>query len=186
MAYFVMDCEGKHPVMPLARGPLGYGDNWMGGTPVSDPPRQPLVYELNPRYPGTPKPMYGSEAVPIMRGDVIAALASAGVDNIDYYDAVLRDPSTGKEYTNYKAFNIIGLVACADMGSSERMPGSTSDIGDVDFHALVIDEKKARGLLLFRLAESVNAIVVHEKVKDRIEAAGIPGFYFYGPGEWSG
>jgi hypothetical protein len=31
----------------------------------------------------------------------------------------------------------------------------------------------------------VNAVVVHEKVKERIEAAGIPGFVFCGPGEWS-
>lgn len=66
------------------------------------------------------------------------------------------------------------------------MGTSGSTMGDADFHALIIDESKTAGLLLFRLAENISAIVVHERVKQSIEAAGIPGFAFYGPGEWSG
>ncbi|WP_155826346.1 imm11 family protein [Leptospira alstonii] len=110
----------------------------------------------------------------------------AGVDNIQYFDAVLRDPSTGQEYANYKAYNIVGLIACADMQTSDLMGTSQSTMGDVDFHALIIDESKTHGLVLFRLAENVSAVVVREEVKRAIESAGIPGFVFYGPGEWSG
>ena len=93
---------------------------------------------------------------------------------------------TGEEHKNYKAFNIVGLVAAADMGASQLMGTSTSTMGDVDFAGLVIDESKTHGLLLFRLAEATNAIVVHEEIKAAIDAAQIPGFVFYGPGEWSG
>jgi hypothetical protein len=185
MSYYVMVGEGKHPIMPIARGP-DFRGNWRDGRLITEVVPQPLIYTLDPDFPGTPKAMYYAEAIPVMREDVIAALRQAGVDNIQYFDAVLRDPVTGREYRNYKAYNILGLVACADMQASELMGTSDSTIGDVDFHSLVIDESKTRGLLLFRLAESVNAIVVHEKVKQSIESAGIPGFVFYGPGEWSG
>lgn len=183
--YFVMVGEGKHPVMPIGRGPAFRG-NWCDGRLITTPVPQPLVYTLDPDFPGNPKAIYYEEGIPVMRDDVVAALQRAGVDNLQLFNAVLRDPKSGTEYRDYKAFNIVGLVSCADMARSERMPTSDSTIGDVDFHALVIDETKTRGLLLFRLAEAVNAIVVHEKVRAEIEAAQIPGIVFYGPGEWSG
>ena len=36
------------------------------------------------------------------------------------------------------------------------------------------------------VAESVNAIVVHAKVRKHIEDRGIAGMTFYGPDEWAG
>lgn len=187
MGYFVMTCEGVDP-MPIARGPEPeIAANWMLGRPVqaSSVPR-PLRYTLDPDYGGTPKALYASEANPVMRDDLAHVLANVGVDNVQYFDSILIDPASGQEYTNYKAFNIIGLVAAADMGKSELMGTADSSMGDIDFHALVIDESQTRGLLLFRLAENISAIVVHERVKAAIEAAAIPGFVFYGPGAWSG
>ena len=59
-------------------------------------------------------------------------------------------------------------------------------MGDVDFHSLVIDEARTHGLMLFRLAEARTAIIVHERIKQAIDDAGIPGFVFYEPGDWSG
>lgn len=185
MAYYVMVGEGKHPIMPIASGP-DFEGNWRLGQPIIEPVPQPLIYLLNPRYEGQPKPMYYEKAIPVMRDDVAEALSKAGVDNIQYFDALLKDPASSAVHSNYKAYNIVGLVACADMDASERMGPSTSRMGDVDFASLVIDESKTGGALLFRLAENVSAIVVHDKVKDAIEASGIPGFVFYGPGEWSG
>lgn len=185
MTHYVMVGEGKHPVMPIASGPDLRG-NWRQGRPITELVPQPLIYHLDPDYEGNPKAMYAAEAIPVVRQDVVDAMARAGVDNIQYFDAVLKNPATGAEYTNYKAYNIVGLVACADMAASQLMGISDSTMGDVDFAALVIDEAKAGDALLFRLAENVSAIVVHEKVKAAIEAAGIPGFVFYGPGEWSG
>lgn len=185
MAYSVMVCEGKHPIMPIAKGPDVRG-RWRSGRPLGIQVTPPLRYTLDRDYPGTPKAMYYEESVPVMRNDVAEVLTSAGVDNIEYFDAVLENPVTGSEERNYKAFNIVGVVAAADMKASQLMGTSNSTIGDADFHALTIDESKTGGLLLFRLAEALNAIVVHEKVRKAIEAAKIPGFVFYGPGEWSG
>lgn len=171
--------------MPIANGP-DFAGNWRDGQLINEAVPQPLIYSLDPDFPGSPKAMYYEKSIPVVREDVIDAFRQAGVENVQYFDAVLRDPSTGTEYQNYKAYNIVGLVACADMQASELMGTSESTMGDTDFHSLVIDESKTQGLLLFRLAESVSAIIVHEKVKKAIENAGIPGFVFYGPGEWSG
>jgi hypothetical protein len=185
MSHFVMVCEGKHPVMPIANAPDAF-DEWRTGRPLAVPVSEPLIYTLDKDYPGLPKAMYYEEIVPAMRDDVVDALKTAGVDNIEYFRAILRNPLTNSEETNYKAFNIVGVVAAADMGSSELMGTSNSTMRDVDFHSLTLDEDKAGGLLLFRLAEALNAIVVHEKVRRSIEDSAIPGFVFYGPGEWSG
>jgi len=183
--YTIMVCEGKYPVMPIAKGPDFLGI-WRDGEVIVEDVPEPLFYTLDRNYPGSPKAMYYEEAIPVVRDDVVEVLRKAGVDNIQYFDAVVVDPITGQEHRDYKAYNIVGLVACASMQDSELMGTSDSTIGDVDFHALVIDESKTRGLLLFRLAENVSAVVVHERVKQAIEDAGIPGFVFYGPGEWSG
>ena len=126
------------------------------------------------------------DAIPIMRDELIRALQKAGVDNLEFFPAVLQDPGQGKEYDNFKAFNVVGLVACADPEASVLMGTSNSTRIDVDFESLVIDETKTGGALLFRLAESVSAVVVHEKVKTEVEASGIEGMIFLGPGEWSG
>jgi hypothetical protein len=182
-----MTCEGVDP-MPIACGPEPeVHGNWMLGRFVNERTvPQPLKYILDPDYGGNPKAMYASKANPVMRDDLIQVLTSSGVNNIQYFDAILVDPESGTEYTNYKAFNIVGLVSAVDMKNSELMGTSESTIGDLDFHSLVIDEMRTSGLMLFRLAENISAIIVHENVKTAIEKSGIPGFVFYGPGEWSG
>lgn len=184
-SYFVMVGRGQHPIKPIARGP-GIRGNWRGGERITDPVPQPLVYTLSNSYEGHPQPMYYAEAIPVVRDDVVAVLDAAGVDNIQYFDAVLRDTAAGRDYTDYKAYNIVGLLSCADMDASTMMGTSDSSHLDADFDRLVLDESRVGGALLFRMAENVSAIVVHESVKAAIEASGIPGFVFCGPGEWSG
>jgi hypothetical protein len=183
--YYVMVCVGEHPVKPIGQGPDFFAV-WRDGCPISETVPEPLVYTLSPDYPGSPKAMYYEKSIPVMREDVINVLMGVGVNNIQFFDAIIYDPVTNKRYDNYKAYNIIGLVACADMLASELMKTSESLMTDTDFHALVIDESKTNGMLLFRLAENVSAIIVHKKVKNAIEAENIPGFIFYGPGEWAG
>jgi hypothetical protein len=55
-----------------------------------------------------------------------------------------------------------------------------------DFHALSIDESKARGLLIFRLAENITAVLVHEHVKKQVERSGIGTLTWLAPEEWAG
>jgi hypothetical protein len=121
-----------------------------------------------------------------MRDDLLAALRNVGVDNLQVFPAQVRDKTKRQVHDEYVAVNIIGAIACANMDESERMdPDDDGDLIDVDFDSLVIDEERARGALLFRLAESVSAIVVHRRIREAVEKT-IPGMTFFGPGEWSG
>jgi hypothetical protein len=122
-----------------------------------------------------------------MRDDVAAALAEAGVDNIQYAPAVLVDPRDGRRHEDYRAYNIVGTVSAADAAASEVMIPADALLAKTTYLGLVLDESRIpAGLLIFRLAESLNAVVVHDRVRHAIEARGIPGFVFYGPGTWSG
>jgi hypothetical protein len=184
--YYVMACYDCDEPTSIRESPRLPGGPWMDGQRITITVPNPLVYGLDPNHPGELLPLYENEAVPLFRDDLLDALRQAGVDNLECFPAVLRDPFRKTEHTNYKAVNIVGVVSCADMGQSELMGSSTSNMIDVDFAGLVIDEKRTGGALLFRLAEAVNAIVVHEKVKQTVEAAGIPFLTFQGPGEWAG
>ena len=109
-------------------------------------------------------------------------LNAVGVSNIDYYPVAVEN-SDGTIVHQCFAFNLIGCIACADMAKSD-VSSNGIDMIAVDFESLVIDESKTRGALMFRLAESVNGIVVHESVKNAIEAAGIDTLTFIPPEEW--
>ena len=146
----------------------------------------PLVYAVDPERPGEPKAMYEDMRYPIMRDDLVEALHAVGVDNLQLFPAVIKDPTKGTEYKNYKAFNIVGVVAAADMAKSVRLTASDSTMIDVDFASLAIDEAKAAPFRLFRLAESVSTIIVDDVVKTEVKRRGIPGMAFYKPENYSG
>jgi len=186
MPYFVMTCNGVYPSAALGQGPAMNDAPWFHGGRLAESFPVPLVYTLDPTRPGNLKAMYYDTAYPLMRDDLIEALHAAGVDNLQLFPAVIKDPATGAEHTNYKAFNIVGVAAAADMAKSVRMPTTDSTMIDVDFESLAIDEKKASTFRLFRLAESVNAIMVDDVVKGEVKRRGIPGMVFYKPENWSG
>lgn len=186
MRYFIMTCNSVDPCAVIDSGPDRTDPPWMTGRPIRKPPTEPLVYTLDPACPGSIPAMFDSTEYPLMRDDVIAALKSVGVDNLELFDAVVVDPSTGEEHRNFKAFNILGAVAAADMSKSVRSSTSDSMMLDADFDSLVIDAKLATPFRLFRLAESVDAIVVDETVKLEIERRNIEGMTFYDPEDWAG
>ncbi len=170
--YFVLTKNGK-PRRWIDEEPFLRGISFWKGARITASVPEPLQYKLKrirrdaedhaPYLPST----LGT-TIPLFRDDLIAMLRDCGVDNLDLYRAAVSDPENGTVYENYKAVNILGLVAAADLQGS-RYVAHGAPIADVDFDALVVDESKARGLLMFRLAESVNAVIVHESVKMRLE-----------------
>ena len=99
-----------------------------------------------------------------------------GIEDVDaYFEAEgytnqkdWIDPNPGAVFTNYKAVNVLGLVAAADMEKSIATVHDGIPLIDVDFDELVIDETKTKGIKMFRLAESTNAILIHESVRDML------------------
>lgn len=160
---------------------------WRRGSfiPKSELIPNPITFTLQPynRHSADDShhmPSFLEASAPIFSDQLIEALQHCGVDNLVTYPCEITDPDNGHVYTNYKSVNIIGLVAAADMQKSNATvhPNGPA-MYDVDFDGLVIDNNKACGLLFFRLAESTNAIIVHQQVKDFLLAKGFTDLAFY-------
>ena len=196
--YYLLSSSEK-PRRRVGSSPFVKGISWWRGAVISTTVPQPLEFELNPYQPASPDEDQHMAAIiytnpPLWRDDFIKALQDCGVNNFDTYEVQINNPSNastladlraqgityfddsyldqGGVITNYKAVNVLGLVAAADMSKSIATVHDGIPLIDVDFDELVIDEKKTLGIKLFRLAESNNAILIHESVRDYLISKG--------------
>lgn len=192
--YYILDCE---PILNDKGEALTETHNcfrianirlWTNGSPIDLELKKnipnPIEIDFEPLrgYKGPPRELKDL-CIPIMSKRLSDALTSAGVDNIDYFPAILKNIKTGETY-NYMAYKIIGLVSAADMDASEYETYDSNAVADTSFYELSIDESRTYGLKLFRLAENTSAIMVHESVKKYLEEAGINTLKFMKPDEW--
>ena len=167
---------------------LPYSDflgSWMSGAKMVDSPPDPIELTWDPDNEGEIRKAYYEAGVVLMLKDLVAALREAGVDNLDAYPVIIRSTRNAEVCSDYVAVNIIGAIAAADMEKSEIIDEGSGMI-DVIFGSLVIDEDKAQGKLLFRLAESVGAVVVHERVVAHLLNKGSFGLTFTDPENYCG
>jgi len=184
MPYFILGCV--EPLPDERRGVVAAhagGLDWLSGARFETPPPSPVRVTLDAE--GVMLPMF-QHPVPLFVDAMVSALFECGADNLEVYDAALHDPATGRDRTDYKAVNVIGAVRCADLKRS-RYTAYGAPVIDVDFDSLVIDEARARGLKLFRLAECVTGIVVDESVRRHLAAVpALRGLDFIPPEAWIG
>ena len=109
---------------------------------------------------------------PIISQRLADALAKAGVDNLQLFEIEISDPRNRAVYRDHLAMNVIGAVSCADLEASEYR---SRDIPRVNFTKLVIDEQRAAGLHLFRLAESLKYILISQQVRDALVSMPLVG-----------
>lgn len=186
--YWVLECYGPSGEEPAQLEPAETGvESWMTGHPFAPPPPEPIALwweaetETGPRL-----PLYDAGPV-LMRRELVDSLRSAGVDNLDCYETVIRSRSGSDEDRGYLAVNVVGVVAAADMErSGARVEEGEAAILDVDFDGLVIDEARAAGFLLMRLGECVSALLVHDRVRRILDADPRFELDFIDPAEWSG
>lgn len=187
--YFVLYCFTPESGAVITRYPSlpPPMDNWTRGYRWEDPVPQPICFEIDEEDEGVLRPFF-EPIVPLMRADLLEALRECGCDNLDDYDAVIRETRTGKEYVDYRAVNIIGLVAAADLVESDAAPSGFDGgyLVDTFFRKFKMNEAAAHGQLVFRLAEKVSAIFVHTKVKDHLLARGFDELTFMHPAKWAG
>lgn len=123
---------------------------------------------------------------------MVTTLQECGVQNIEYYPAVVVNHENGERIETYRAANIIGTIACLDVENSDVTYSTSSDkIIDVEEFSLLEDKIVATPdmdcePLLFRLAEVDAIIIAHSIVVDHFEAAGITGIKFTDPQEYMG
>lgn len=183
--YYMLECYGKGPGRRAQVEVITDIDGgWKRGRRFPAPPAEPVEFEVF--VPGDMVSMFKGAAGLLMRDSLVEALLAVGVDNLDIYDAIVRTESGDRTWTNYKAVNIIGVVACADMAKFGTS-APEGELIDVFFDGLVIDERKiGEGKLMFRLAEAIAGIVIHEKVKNYLEEHGFDDLSFEAPEDWIG
>jgi hypothetical protein len=144
---------------------------------IIDPTDRNRIY---PELTWHPIPLFSRRLVRVLRG--------AGVSNLQIFETRLSQPlgEPAPAADHYLAVNVIGCIAAADMKRSSLNPDVSERMISADFNALVIDDAKAGGQLMFRLAENVSAVLVHERVKAAVEAAGIDTLTWIPPGRWAG
>lgn len=155
---------------------------WISGKRFTTAPQEPVVLSVE-RGEGGVLPTLNMAPVCLMVDRLAEVLTHVGVDNIDLYRAQIHDLNTGIIHSDYKAFNLIGAVSAADMRASKFIAHGGPMIS-VDFDHLALNPAAAHGALMFRLAESMNGIVVHETIKQAVESAGIDGVQFLRPADW--
>lgn len=185
-AYYVLECYGPEDQDRAALGGVrNFEVNWRLARRLEVKPPRPIVVELNPDFPGVMLPMF-DKGILLFSNAMVTSIRNAGVDNIEVFDALVLDPATGQQYEDYKAVNIVGAITAADLPNSEYAAPSGTALVDTDFDRLAIDEAKAGGHVMFRLAEAVTAIVIHKRVKAQLEQDGIPYLNFVPPVDWIG
>jgi hypothetical protein len=126
-----------------------------------------------------PLPTFLHQPVPLMRKDLLDTLRAAGVNNLDAYPAELYYPDGSLAEGEYFIVNVIGVIAAADLANSEYDVDQPENLISMGFDSLAIDSEKTKGALMFRLAENIVEIIVHEQVVKAVEKAGIPLIRFF-------
>lgn len=107
----------------------------------------------------------------LMLKEMVETIVETGADNLQTFPAVVRHPETGLEINDYLFVNVIGMVACANIGES-----TTDRLGpSYFFHKLVLDPTKMRDFLIFRLAEYSFEVIVHERVAEALISKNFQG-----------
>jgi len=176
--YYVMDSDYSDEGMMLGgmpNLPNESKDDWMYGQAFTQEPKEPIVVDIKEGEDSANNlPFYCHP--PLASQEFIDALIEVGVDNLVLYDAVLKSRTAPNfQIMGYKAFNIIGLVKAA---GDETEYATESREGDASIANLQADTSAIKGLYIFRLAESWDTIVVHEKVKEHLESKNFIGLDF--------
>ena len=157
---------------------------WNTGSIVTKLLPDPIAIDLYTDEGDAMVPMFNA-GILVMSNHMINALLNSGVDNLQVFNAILRDKKNGKRYDDYSVVNIVGKVSCADLTKS-TFSINDEPIIDVDFESVVIDESKTRNFLMFRMAECISGIIVHHSIKKSLESANIQYLDFISPEDWVG
>jgi hypothetical protein len=178
--YYILESKvaGSIVLLRSLRGP-SKGDDWMLGRKFKGQVKEPVQINAKEDFDkGTLLPLYPTPT--IMHVDLYEAILSAGADNIEAWDAIITKADGSILSKQYKAFNILGLVKAAGSRTVYAQE-NPSRIIDASIESLDLNVNKENELLIFRLAESIGTVIIHEKVKLAIEERNIQNLHFTDP-----
>jgi len=173
-AYFVLDSGDPDMMLFFSLPNPSLRERWLAGQKFSKPPAQPVKVVIKKGNEGGKLLAYHNP-VNLMSDALAETVKRAGVDNIDFYDAVIVDEGGAERHRGLRVFNLVGNIRAADLSKTVFTPGTDSRLIDASIEKLAIDEKKARGALMFRLAENVSTVVVHASVARAISSGNFEG-----------
>ncbi len=111
-------------------------------------------------------------------------LRSTGIENLQHFPTVLRNPTDGTETGDYTLTNVLGRIECVDRAKSvlKHPPGDPDHIEFIE--SLALDTRRIRGHDLFRMGEVPEILVASERVKRACEGANITGVRFHAPEDY--
>lgn len=129
----------------------------------------PFVVVLDPDLPDAALPTFFESPAWIATRTFHATLLAAGITNVEAIAVEMHDEAKGRVIDDYLLLNIVGRVACAVPSKSE-----TRTLGDgmtvVD--RLVVDPARVPELDLFVADEDTDCMIVSERLRNHIVAAG--------------
>ena len=175
MYYILRGNDNNIPAYRLdSPSPKGYARvPWFDGKPRRRPPQAALQFDLDPQS-GVLMPDFFNVDMPLFSPRLFTALTDAGVSNMESYPVVLRDPSTGQTWKDYRAINILGVLSIAET-EDLTVEGAGSGRFLMDPGTLAVDYDRCHGLSCFRPCENLSIILVHENVASRIRLSDFLG-----------
>ena len=187
-SYWMLECQ-RDPELG-GRSIDGWPDlpgvpTWMGGSPITATVVEPIVLTWDPEdEEGPPQSLYKA-GIPMMTRALHEALVESGVDNLQVFPIEVRSKKQAQVSRDFLAFNVIGLVRAVDWEKTPPRAAGTPEMFAAGLNGVTLDEIAAHGLLLFRLAENVGAIVVHDRIRADLDGR-FPGLRFVTPEDWAG
>ena len=172
--YFMLECfmpPGERSFAMIKAVYLSEQASWRAGERFKSEPPTPLKVGIRSGYGNDLKEMYYADALVISKR-LHSELEAVGVENMSAYSCVISNAETGFKTEDYVAVNLLGLVATGDLEMA-KLRGNSS-----------LEELKAKGRLMFRLAENPSAIMVHKSVKEYLENKGFDMLTFMEPEKW--
>lgn len=179
---FLLECYGSPVAERQAIESVVPALDWHSGTAMSDI-GSPIRVTLDGD--GEMVPMF-NRGILLWSSELLRVVRGTGADNIQDFEVEVVDPVAGTMFRNYRAINIIGMLSVADLQKSDWSAPGGIPLISVDFDSLAIDRQKAKPWMIFRLAECVTGIVVHQLLKTAIEQSGVDGLDFVHPEDWMG
>lgn len=162
-AWFVVDGLGP-AIRPRGRidTPDWLPSTFCAGTPIGS--AAPRLVEVSHVVGGMPDLLSFAS---VMSSRLEAALRACGVNGFEVIPAVVRSAAPTQVWTNYRAFNVVGLVSEAEVLDGEALRG-----------ALVPRVRFAR------LVEAPERLLVHRSLRASLIEHGLGALTFRRPPEW--
>ena len=111
-------------------------------------------------------------------------LHALGIDNLQHFPVLVRNPLDGTETHDYALINVVGRITCLDRAKSVLKHPPT-DPQHIEFiETLALDAGSIHGQDFFRLGEVPEILIASSRVKEACETARITGVRFYAPEDY--